>query len=335
MLPKLKPVQRVFIEITNPIHGGVGSDWELGKRLWSPLYDSGNNEKWKIMRQIRIDDIILHLVKVDGVDYQVTGMSVVNSNHKITKEAPPVPGDWGGKSHYQYILLSNYSEFGSSLLTDDFFTTYKEDLKQIREKNDAEGNFFAYISKRDSLEVAEKYLAECNDDTYDLLSQYLSSKGIDYSESNDLEIPTSNEPGYPDKKPNRKFMRVSRLIRDTALSRRIKIKYKWVCQVCGGRIKLPDGNFYAEGHHIQPLGKGHDGLDVEDNIIILCPTHHAEFDYGCIAIDPESNKIVHVDNNNHFHNKEPNYPRKNIRKTFIQYHFNAIFGKTFRDQINP
>jgi len=37
MLPELKQTQSVFVEITNPIHGGAG--WEFGSCLWSPARD--------------------------------------------------------------------------------------------------------------------------------------------------------------------------------------------------------------------------------------------------------------------------------------------------------
>jgi len=44
MLPELEEGQNVFIEITNPIHGG--ERWEFGICLWSPRYDSGGGKAW-------------------------------------------------------------------------------------------------------------------------------------------------------------------------------------------------------------------------------------------------------------------------------------------------
>jgi len=41
---------------------------------------------------------------------------------------------------------------------------------------------------------------------------------------------------------------------------------------------------YAEAAHIVPLGGGYDGPDDEENILCLCPNHHAAFDHGGIYV---------------------------------------------------
>jgi putative restriction endonuclease len=55
------------------------------------------------------------------------------------------------------------------------------------------------------------------------------------------------------------------------------------CQICGDSIGTPAGD-YAEGAHIRPLGRPHDGPDTEANVICLCPDDHVRFDYGAIVI---------------------------------------------------
>lgn len=75
-----------------------------------------------------------------------------------------------------------------------------------------------------------------------------------------------------------------RILRDTELARRVKSIHQSECQICGRTIELPDGSRYAEAHHIQPLGRPHNGPDVIGNILCLCPNHHAELDYGVIAL---------------------------------------------------
>ena len=44
---------------------------------------------------------------------------------------------------------------------------------------------------------------------------------------------------------------------------------------------------YAEVHHIMPRNK-HNGPDVRENMLVLCPNHHVEFDFGVLCIDPKS-----------------------------------------------
>lgn len=80
--------------------------------------------------------------------------------------------------------------------------------------------------------------------------------------------------------PDRKETTISRIIRDTLLSRHIKQLHRYECQLCGHSILLADGSRYAEAHHIQPLGEPHNGPDTPENLVCVCPNHHAELDFG-------------------------------------------------------
>ncbi|HEU5292193.1 MAG TPA: HNH endonuclease [Cyclobacteriaceae bacterium] len=140
-------------------------------------------------------------------------------------------------------------------------------------------------------------------------------------------IPTLNEPQNPDyNPPGRVDTIVSRIIRDTELSRNIKKENNWMCQICGSNILLPNTGYYSEGHHLQPLGGEHQGPDVRENIIILCPTHHTEFDYGSIAINPSNNLIEHIDDKNPFHNQPLAYRRKDLGNEYLSYHYKVRFN---------
>lgn len=79
---------------------------------------------------------------------------------------------------------------------------------------------------------------------------------------------------------------VVRIIRDTPQARQIKQLYDYRCQVCGIRLEGSAGP-YAEAAHIRPLGRPHNGPDTPDNILCLCPNHHALFDYGGFSIDDD------------------------------------------------
>ncbi|WP_321447658.1 HNH endonuclease [uncultured Cohaesibacter sp.] len=79
----------------------------------------------------------------------------------------------------------------------------------------------------------------------------------------------------------------SRIIRDTAMTRKVKALHRSKCQICDSSILLPDGTSYAEAHHIIPIGSPHYGPDVSENIVIVCPNHHAQLDFGCVEINVE------------------------------------------------
>lgn len=91
--------------------------------------------------------------------------------------------------------------------------------------------------------------------------------------------------------PERRRTEVSRIIRNTALVKQLKKEHNYECQVCGDIRYGPHKQPYAEGHHLHPLGE--DGRDDEENILVLCPNHHSDFDYGLVKIDPDTYDITH------------------------------------------
>lgn len=60
-----------------------------------------------------------------------------------------------------------------------------------------------------------------------------------------------------------------------------RVLYKGRCQVCGLLIENPDGTRYlAHVHHFQPWNG--DNSDRLDNVICVCPNHHAMFELGSL-----------------------------------------------------
>ncbi len=114
--------------------------------------------------------------------------------------------------------------------------------------------------------------------------------------------------------PNKKSEVVTRFIRDTKKVKQLKTTYHDECQVCGHIINVTTKSRYSEVHHLYPLSDG--GDDDFDNMLVLCPTHHVEFDYKIIGIDSDKETII-----NHKGNKigmltmakEHKLSEKNIR----------------------
>ena len=59
---------------------------------------------------------------------------------------------------------------------------------------------------------------------------------------------------------------------------RIKFLRDYKCQICQTSIEKRNGQFYVEAAHIDP--KREQGKETLENIILLCPNHHKEFDLG-------------------------------------------------------
>ena len=109
--------------------------------------------------------------------------------------------------------------------------------------------------------------------------------------------------------PEREEISVSRIIRDTATSKRVKSLNNHECQICGSSIEMPGGQRYAEAHHIKPLGEPHNGPDVSENMICVCPNDHARLDYGAIKLEREKIRF------------KPGHP---ISEEFLTYHNDCI-----------
>lgn len=325
MLPPLIPGQKVFIEITNPVHGGNG--WEFGTCLWSPVYNKAGHRSWETMRKVSPSDIVIHLLH-NKKEYNFAGVSKVTAAAEIITSEPPKAERWSGRESYYRVDLTQFLPVNNNVPISNFFKQFNDQLIQAFSSKTS-GRFYVHY-KKERLQVAEGYIFQLNQDEYDLFSSFTSMINYNYSLSPEgAFLPTANEPAYPDMSPPAKVSTiVSRTVRDTKMSRDLKSSYNHICQICGRTITLPNGKRYAEGHHLQPLGSSHNGPDIAENLLILCPFHHTEFDYGSISIHPESLKIKHIDQNNIHHGTDPAYLRNDLGKGFLEYHYKNIFANT-------
>ncbi|WP_328910361.1 hypothetical protein OG230_13065 [Streptomyces sp. NBC_00234] len=96
---------------------------------------------------------------------------------------------------------------------------------------------------------------------------------------------STDEGGDDDTAPRRRTSTVERIVRDTAVVRRVKRWHGFACQVCGLALAVgADGRSYAEGAHIHALGGADGGPDVDGNVLCLCPNCHVQLDRGAIFL---------------------------------------------------
>jgi hypothetical protein len=77
-----------------------------------------------------------------------------------------------------------------------------------------------------------------------------------------------------------------RAIRDTKVVALLKRIYDNTCQMCNYRIVDPEGYAHSEAAHVLAVSEFPE-FDSSENIIVLCPTHHTEFDLGIIQVVPQ------------------------------------------------
>ncbi|MEV0593281.1 HNH endonuclease, partial [Nonomuraea cavernae] len=121
------------------------------------------------------------------------------------------------------------------------------------------------------LRLLEKYFDGADHDAL------LTAVGLSYTADSETLL----NDGFPT--PERRQVITMRVIRDSALAHQIKDLHGHHCQICGTRLRLPHSS-YAEGAHIRPIGKPHNGPDEPGNILCLCPNDHVLFDRGGITI---------------------------------------------------
>lgn len=95
-------------------------------------------------------------------------------------------------------------------------------------------------------------------------------------------------------------------------------------------ITLPCGDKYAEGAHIKPLGVPHDGPDIIQNILCLCPNHHLMFDRYSYSINPVSLKIQGAIKGELKLGKE-----HAINRDYLLYHWENYTKHRYKDRSMP
>jgi hypothetical protein len=139
------------------------------------------------------------------------------------------------------------------------------------------------------------YFADQWHDELDLIEE---DTQVSVPESTPIEVPTEINDitlsvDHFENEPGRYHTIVDRIQRDSGIVAKLKSIYNDRCQLCGARLARGDGTGYSEVHHIRPLGAPHSGPDTLENMLVLCPNHHADFDNGVIGIDVSDFSIEH------------------------------------------
>ena len=153
--------------------------------------------------------------------------------------------------------------------------------------------------------------------TQQIIKKYHSIEGFLHERKIQIKKPPKKiikeitiEPASVKKIPRKIKTTTVRVIRDTVKTKKLKIRYDNICQVC--RSKIAEN--YSDVHHVWPIGDK--GDDDYDNMLVLCPNHHAMFDLALIQFD-ESRKghLVHVNGKEYgklYFKKDHRIHQKNI-----------------------
>jgi putative restriction endonuclease len=138
----------------------------------------------------------------------------------------------------------------------------------------------------------------------------------------DLENKIKNNTKKDYKTPDRKSSTINKINRNPQIGESIKSLYEFKCQVCNNLLLGHDSPI-AIGAHIKDLGRPHNGPDTEENVLCLCPNHHALFDRYGFYIDPDTLEIKDL-NEDLINNKKKKLTVKakhKIEKEFLLYKY--------------
>ena len=144
-------------------------------------------------------------------------------------------------------------------------------------------------------------------------------KSEDSIDALEEKLENSFKPSY--EAPERASSTVNRIRRNPKIGEKIKELYGNKCQVCNVFLETPTGSI-SIGAHIRGLGKPHNGPDIIENMLCLCPNHHDQFDSYSFYIDSSSYKVFGIDN---YNGKTITFSKKHyIGKEFLDYHHNEF-----------
>lgn len=154
----------------------------------------------------------------------------------------------------QKFFIYNY-DLNNYLKVDGFFEFLNINLKKLKKiwsKNDSK-----LLNINLNKLLIEDEIYESEDDKLDIIREI---KDISNSDNKIIE--------YNGKRYSRNFI----------ITEKIKKLREYKCQFCNKTILKKDGTKYIEACHIKPKSKG--GGECINNILILCPNCHKEFDLG-------------------------------------------------------
>ncbi|NHI01671.1 HNH endonuclease [Oceanimonas sp. MB9] len=229
-----------------------------------------NQSKFKIEKELGV-------IRADTRDsehhaririFEVRKGDVIFSFSKAGFQAVLVAEENADESNKNCAVACTYYTFESSFDLDATVQLVQEHLQGLYSPVDSEGN------------RNQGYLYPINEKAA-LTLLYLCGLEV---ESQDTK--TESEKTYPP----RKETSVSRIIRNTKISKNVKDIYENSCQVCGIQLTISNGP-YSEGAHIIPLGQPYNGPDEESNILCLCPNHHVLLDGFAFSIAEDGELI--------------------------------------------
>ena len=168
-----------------------------------------------------------------------------------------------------------------------FIYAFKEYLSSMRDQysNDSVDSYSLteIVPKRIEMPI----LQESKNDNDVVMGMYSEENDI-----NEVDLRMYDEGNVNNRNLEEGKVTIQRMVRNSKIAENLKAKYDNRCQLCNTRMRKSNGDFKSEAHHIQPYNKTYRGDDNYQNMIVVCPNCHSQFDDSYYAIHPKT-LVVH------------------------------------------
>ena len=277
----IREAPRVWIESTDRANKEPGSEWDLGRCLWSPTRYEDGKDRYSFMRLPAAGHAVLHFVTdhwPDGShEKRVQGFSEVIGSAIETAEEPPRAGRWAGRRSYYRIPLNNYLPLQPALSLRTLEDVYANEI--LAEIAEDAPRYFPFIRYRQTVRLAQgAYLSEA---TPKLVSLIMAALGIEDAETAEHEPSNPNHEDFAEGQRRRRETYF--FSRNPRLARAAKEAYGYRCMVCEFDFAARYGELgarFIECHHLDPLSERAEGewtaemVTQLDRVAVLCSNFH-------------------------------------------------------------
>ncbi len=255
----------------------------MGERLWSPTETKGRQRRYRLMRRVKADDLILHFVKgpyeAQASGRRFIGYSKANGAVEETSEEPPDPGVYRGRGPFLVVPLRDFTAFLSPIYSNEFSDAFADEIAAEIPYWTGKYHTFCIKPKAGRIEPNNGfYLTECSQLVFKLVSD-LQSTGIGGEDDvkRSSRVLKAVIEGSESIRESRYFSRNKRLAEEA------KQRDTWTCQGCGlcpGLLYRTWGKRAIECHHLYAFGSQQrvEGAKLRettlDDVVSLCPTCH-------------------------------------------------------------
>lgn len=266
---------KIWLEMSRDIEHG-GEDWGFKKCIWAPTYKKGTNKSktwpfWDNVCKVNAEDYIIHL-RGRGHDAKFIGYSIAKTDGQVTKEHPPLAGEWDYCESFYRAYLKDFASFDNPINLYQLFDDKSLELKKYYEEKEKPRNIFYTIQSERLQCLNGGYLSEIDDNLLSIILNYADGKD---AESAFVGVSVSTSVVIKE---------IRARVGQERFAKNIKNNYNNRC--CFPECNISDKEFLIASH----IARWADNIEKRghtSNGLCFCPIHDKAFELGYFSLDDD------------------------------------------------